>query len=80
MLAQLRIPDWRVHQENQFACVHVAQSAMVLEHCRQMPTQLLVERFQPLGALEQTAELGLTRCLQCGLKAAIGRGCAPRFV
>ena len=67
MLSELRIPDRRVHQENQFARVHVAEPAMVLEHCRQIPTQLLIERFQPLGALEQTAELGLTRRLQCGL-------------
>lgn len=80
MLAEFCIPDRRVHQKNQFGRIRVAQSAMVLERCRQIPTQPLIERFQPLGALEQSAELGLTRCLQRGLQAAIGRGCAPRFV
>lgn len=79
MQAQLCVPDRRVHQENQFARVHVAQSAMALERRRQAPTQPLIERLQPPGALKQMAELGFTRRLQCGLKATIGRGCALRF-
>ena len=50
---------------------------MGLERFRQIQTQPLIERLQPPGTLEQMAELGLTRRLQCGLKTAIGRGCAP---
>ena len=52
---------------------------MGLDRCRQIPTQPLIERLQPPGALKQTAELGFPRRLQCGLKATIGRGCAPKF-
>ena len=52
---------------------------MALECCRQTQTQPLIERLQPLGALEQTAETGLSRSLQSGLQATIGRGCAPGF-